>query len=84
MFRVEGTDFATAHGAFPELKESWCAWSTSPVEQGQYQTHFTDKENEGQLLNFLCLICQPKVGTCHLLLEGFNHELLQLLTFNTP
>ena len=24
------------------------------------------------------------IGTCHLALQGLNHELLQLLTFNTP
>ena len=28
--------------------------------------------------------CQLQTGTCHLPLQGLNHELLQLLTFNTP
>ena len=27
---------------------------------------------------------QLQIGTCHLPLQGLNHELLQLLTFNTP
>ena len=29
------------------------------------------------------LICQLQIGTCHLPLQGLNHVLLQLLTFNT-
>ena len=31
----------------------------------------------------LITFCQPQVGTCHLPLQGLNHVLLQLLTFNT-
>ena len=29
-------------------------------------------------------LCQLKTDTCHLPLQGLNHVLLQLLTFNTP
>ena len=28
--------------------------------------------------------CQLQIGTCHLPLQGLNHMLLQLLTFDTP
>ena len=28
--------------------------------------------------------CQLRIGTCHLPLQGLNHKLLRLLTFNTP
>ena len=28
--------------------------------------------------------CQLEIDTCHLPLQGLNHEPLQLLTFNTP
>lgn len=28
--------------------------------------------------------CQLKIGTCHLPLQGLNHEVLKLLNFNTP
>ena len=38
----------------------------------------------GAIMNdVLITFCQPQVGTCHLPLQGLNHVLLQLLTFNT-